>query len=330
MRIKLFNVRGEEASLAEAWGNKHGIEVSLTDKPLTLETVGEAAGFDGIANAQVGPLDEAVYPALKELGIRQIAQRSAGTDMYNLDLATENGIIITNVPSYSPESIAEFTVTIALHLIRQVERIRTHVARHDFSWSLPLRGRVLGDMTVAVLGTGRIGQATARLFKGFGCRVIGFDLYPAASMEGIIEYVETVEEAVAIADVVSLHMPPSADTHHLFDEALLAQMKEGAILLNMARGALVDTEALLEALDRGQLAGAGIDTYEYEGDYVPKNYEGKAISDQTFLRLIQHPQVVYTPHVAYYTDEAIKNLVEGGLQAVVDVLETGSSQMRVN
>lgn len=330
MKIKLFNVRGEEASLAEAWGQKNGIEVSLTDQPLTLDTVKEAEGFDGIANAQVGPLDDAIYPVLKEMGIKQIAQRSAGTDMYNMEVASANDIIITNVPSYSPESIAEFTVTIALNLIRKVELIRSNVANHNFSWTLPIRGRVLGDMTVAIIGTGRIGLATARIFKGFGCRVIGYDIYRSDAAKEVLEYTDSVEEAVKQADVVSLHMPPTADNHHLFNKDMFAIMKDEAILMNMARGALIETKGLLEALDAGQLAGAGIDTYEEEGPYVPKNFEGKEITDQLFLDLINHPKVIYTPHVAYYTDEAVKNLVEGGLNAVREVVETGTASTRVN
>lgn len=177
MKLKLYNVRGEEAVLAKKWADDNGIEISLTESSLTPETVKEAEGFDGIANAQIGPLDDAIYPLLKEMGIKQIAQRSAGVDMYNLDLATENDIIITNVPSYSPESIAEFTVTIALNLIRHVELIRENVKKQNFTWGLPIRGRVLGDMTVAIIGTGRIGLATAKIFKGFGFKVVGYDIY---------------------------------------------------------------------------------------------------------------------------------------------------------
>lgn len=209
MKLKLYNVRGEEAVLAKKWADDNGIEISLTESPLTPETVKEAEGFDGIANAQIGPLDDAIYALLREMGIKQIAQRSAGVDMYNLDLATENDIIITNVPSYSPESIAEFTVTIALNLIRHVELIRENVKKQNFTWGLPIRGRVLGDMTVAIIGTGRIGLATAK---------------------AVLDYKESVEEAIKDADLVSLHMPPTAENTHLFNADLFKSFKKGAIL----------------------------------------------------------------------------------------------------
>lgn len=330
MKIKLYNVRGEEASLAENWAKKHGVTVSLTEAPLTVETVKEAEGFDGVANAQIGPLDDAVYPLLKAIGIKQIAQRSAGVDMYNLELARQNDITITNVPSYSPESIAEFTVAIALHLIRHIELIRENVAKQNFTWGLPIRGRVLGDMTVAIIGTGRIGLATAKIFKGFGCKVVGYDIYQSDAAKEILEYKSSVEEAVKDADIVSLHMPPTADNTHLFNKDLFKQFKKGAILMNMARGALVQTQDLLDALDQGLLSGAGIDTYEFEGPYVPKNFERQEITDSVFMSLINHPKVIYTPHAAYYTDEAVKNLVEGALNATVDIIQTGTTATRVN
>ncbi|MBA2796090.1 D-lactate dehydrogenase [Streptococcus porcinus] len=330
MKIKLFNVRGEEAILAEQWAKVNQVELSLDQGPLTLDTVKEAQGFDGVANAQIEPLDDSIYPILKEMGIKQIAQRSAGVDMYNLELAKENGIIISNVPSYSPESIAEFTVTIALNLIRKVELIRSNVKEHNFTWNLPIRGRVLGDMTVAIIGTGRIGLATAKIFKGFGCKVVGYDIYQSPSAKEVLEYKDSILEAIQVADVVSLHMPPTSDNSHYFNAELFKHFKKGAILLNMARGALIDTADLLAALDQGLLDGAGIDTYEFEGPYVPKNFQEKVITDALFLDLIHHPKVIYTPHAAYYTDEAVKNLVEGALNATVDVIKTGTTPMRVN
>ncbi|MGT2957696.1 lactate dehydrogenase [Streptococcus bovimastitidis] len=330
MKIKLYNVRGEEAVLAEQWAKNNQIEISLNEGPLSAESVKEAQGFDGIANAQIGPLDDAVYPLLKEMGIKQIAQRSAGVDMYNLELAKENGIIISNVPSYSPESIAEFTVAIALNLIRKIELIRANVKEQNFTWGLPVRGRVLGDMTVAIIGTGRIGLATAKIFKGFGCKVVGFDVYRSEEAAEVLEYKDSILEAIKDADVVSLHMPPTAENIHFFNAETFKQFKKDAILLNMARGALIETRDLLDALDQDLLAGAGIDTYEFEGPYIPKNFQGQEITDKLFLDLINHPKVIYTPHAAYYTDEAVKNLVEGALNATVEVVTTGTTGNRVN
>lgn len=145
-----------------------------------------------------------------------------------------------------------------------------------------------------------------------------------------MDYKESVEEAIKDADLVSLHMPPTAENTHLFNSDLFKSFKKGAILMNMARGAVIETQDLLDALDAGLLSGAGIDTYEFEGPYIPKNFEGQEITDSLFKALINHPKVIYTPHAAYYTDEAVKNLVEGALNATVEVIKTGTTTTRVN
>ena len=188
----------------------------------------------------------------------------------------------------------------------------------------------MGDMKVAIIGTGRIGQITAKLFHGFGCELVGFDLYQNEGIKSILTYKDSIEEAIKDADIVSIHMPATADNRHCFDYEMFKKFKPGAILLNMARGSIVDTEGLLKALDEGILAGAGIDTYEYEMPYIQKDYQDKAIEDKVFARLVHHPHVMYSPHIAYFTDEAIKNLVEGALNAAVEVITTGTSKSRVN
>lgn len=330
MKIKIYGIRDEERPIAEAWAKKHSVEISLTEQPLTKDTVEEAKGFDGVSNSQIFPLDKEVYPLLKLFGIKQIAQRSAGYDMYDLELASANNIIISNVPSYSPESIAEYTVMVAMTLVRQFEGIRQHVSEQNFAWVPSIRGRVLGDMTIAVIGVGRIGKIVAKIFKGFGCRVVGYEIDPDNRIPDIVDYRNSVEEAVKDADIVTLHMYPSDFNYHQFNAEMFAQFKKGAILMNMARGVLVDTADLLDALDSGQLSAAGIDTYEAEGPYVPKNCQGKAIEDQLFKRLLDHEKVIYTPHTAFYTDEAVKNLVEGGLNAAKEVIESGTTSNRVN
>ena len=328
--IKMFGVRDEEMPIAKNWAAQNNVQLSMTKEILTLENLAEVEEVDGVSLSQVGRLPDEIYAKLAKKGIKQLAQRSAGVDMYNLELAKENGIIVTNVPSYSPESIAEFTVTTALELLKKTDEIAKRVAKHDFSWQPVIRGRVLGQMTVAVIGTGRIGQITATLFKGFGAKVVGYDVRPKKELEDILTYQASVEDAVKQADIVTLHMPAFADNYHLFDEKMFKNFKKDAIFLNMARGSLVDTKALLAALDADLLQGAGIDTYEYEAPYMPKDFSEKEVSDQLFLDLMNHPKVIYTPHVAYYTDEAVKNLVEGGLEATLEVLQTGKAKNQVN
>ncbi|AEA00742.1 MULTISPECIES: D-2-hydroxyacid dehydrogenase [Aerococcus] len=329
-KIIVYAVTAEEKPLVEAWASRHQVEVKLVTEELTVDTVDLAAGFDGVSTSQVPRIEEPIFSRLHDLGIQQIAQRSAGVDMYDLDQAKENGIIITNVPTYSPVSIAEYTLGTIIYLNRRLNNILPRTKAHNFSRSPEVRGRVLKDLTLAVIGAGHIGQELARIYSGIGGKVVAYDIAPDPAAEKYLTFVDSLEEAVAQADIVSLHMPLTKDNYHMFDADLLAQCKEGTILVNNGRGALVDTDALLVAIDSGHIASAALDTYEAEGPYVFKDWSDKTVEDERLKTLINHPKILYTPHLAYYTDDAIKALVDGGLDSALEVIETGDAKNRVN
>lgn len=331
MKLILFNINEQQRPIALHWAKEHGVEIHFSNHTLTKESAYEAEGFDGIVNSEASNrIDNAVYPILKQFGIRQIAQISAGFDFYDLEEARKNDIIITNVPSYSPESIAEYTVLTALNLVRKSKAIFHRVQEQNYTWDQEIQGSVMGKMKVAIIGTGRIGQMTARIFHGFGCEITGFDVYQNKSLKGILTYCASIEEAVKDADIVSIHIPATSENKHLFNRNMFEKFKTGAIFLNMARGSLVHTEDLLNALAEGKLSGAGLDTYESEGAIVRFDLSQEKIKDETFLALLRNPNIIYSPHIAYFTDEAVKNLVEGGLNAAVEVITTGTSRFRVN
>lgn len=328
--IKMYGVKAEDRPFAERWAQKHQVKLAMTTDVINEDTIDDARGFDGVTTLQVTDIPREAYARFHAMGVKQIAQRSAGYDMYDLAEATKNHIIISNVPSYSPESIAEYALTTALNLVRRVPQIQQRVAAHNFTWQTPIRGRVIGKMTIAVLGTGRIGAHAARLFHGIGAKVISFDRHQNPALTGIVTYVDSIEEAVAQADLVSLHMPANNANHHLFDANMFQHFKRGAYLVNTARGSLIDTQALLNALTQGQLAGAGLDVYEHEGPIVPLDLQGQPLADELFKQLLASDRVIYSPHVAYYTDEAVANLIEGGLDATLDVILHGDTANRVN
>ncbi|MBM6728901.1 NAD(P)-dependent oxidoreductase [Limosilactobacillus ingluviei] len=170
--IKMYGVKAEDRPFAERWAQKHQVKLAMTTDVINERTIDDARGFDGVTTLQVTDIPRETYARFHAMGIKQIAQRSAGYDMYDLAEATKNHIIISNVPSYSPESIAEYALTTALNLVRRVPQIQQRVAAHNFTWQTPIRGRVIGKMTIAVLGTGRIGAHAARLFHGIGAKVI--------------------------------------------------------------------------------------------------------------------------------------------------------------
>lgn len=332
-KIIAYAVIDEEREYLEAWAKAHAheVELTLTTDELKNETVHTAEGYDGVTTMQKYPIEEPVYSRLKKFGIRNIAQRSAGYDMYNLEDATANNIIITNVPSYSPESIAEFTIFSALRIIRKPDLISKRVLEQNFQWQGEILSRPINDMTVAVIGVGRIGSRVAKLFKnGFGAHVLGYDIEPKSEFDQLVEYVDSAEEAVKNADIVTLHMPLNDLNMYQFNKKLLSQFKPGSILINTARGKIVNTRDLINAIDSGHLAGAALDVYENEADYMPKDWRNQKIADPLFQELLNHPKIIYTPHIAYYTDTAIRNIAEGGLNSTLEVLKTGDAAYRVN
>ena len=329
-KIMMFTVREHEREAALAWAKDHQVEVTLSEDILDSETVEQLKGFDGVTSQQTGKLDDGVYERLSELGIKQIAQRTAGYDMYDLEKASENNIIISNVPSYSPNSIAEFAVTSALQLVRKTRLIEERVREKDFTWQVPIMAKEIKSLEVAIIGTGRIGQIAAQIFKAFGSKVVGYDLYQNEQAKQHLEYKDTIEEVISNADIVSIHMPATEDNYHLFNKELFNQFKDGAVFVNTARGSIVDTKALLQALDSGKISGAALDTYENESPYFPKDFRETKISDPILEELMMRQDVILTPHIAFYTDIAVKNLVDGGLDAALSVINTGTCDTRVN
>lgn len=264
---------------------------------------------------------------LEAYGIKQIAQRTAGFDMYDLELAKKHGIVISNIPSYSPETIAEYSVSIALQLVRKFPAIETRVQAHNFTWAAPIMSRPVKNMTVAIIGTGRIGEASGKIYDGFCAKVVGYDAYPNASLD-FLEYKDSVETAIQDADIISLHVPTNKDSYHLFNKNMFAKVKKGAVLVNATRGAVVNTIDLIDVVNDGTLSGAAIDTYENEADYFTFDWSNQTIDDPTLLELIRHENILVTPHIAFFSDEAVQNLVD--LNAALSVINTGTCETRLN
>lgn len=330
LKIMLFGVRDEEIPIIKAWSTRNEVQVDYTELNLTPETIEMAKGYDGVTISQVADLDVSLYPTLASYGIKQIAQRSAGFEMHDLTSATENGLIISNVPSYSPESIAEYAVTAALNLVRKTDLIREKVAEQDFRWMPAIRARVVKEMTVAIIGVGRIGSRVANIYRGFGANVVAYDIAPREEFESLVAYQESAEAAISQADIVTIHMPATDVNYHQFSLDLFKQFKPGAILVNTARGPIVHTEDLFQALEKGYIAGAALDVYEGEAPYVPVDWRGRDITDPIYQQLVKHPQIIYTPHTAYYTDTAVQNLIDIPLDATLSVIQTGDTDVRVN
>ena len=316
MRIAFFDThRFDRAAFEEAnAGYGHGL--TFFEPRLTPQTAGLAAGFPAVCAFVNDRLDAPCLQALPSGGTRLVALRSAGFNHVDLPEAERLGLAVCRVPEYSPEAVAEHTVALVLTLNRKVHRAYARVREWNFSLD-GLVGFDLHGKTVALVGLGRIGRATARIFRGFGCRLLGVDpqLYAAEARELGLERVE-LAQALREADILTLHVPLTPATHHLVDAKALAQMKRGVMLINTGRGALIDSRALLEALKRGHLGAAGLDVYEEEEGIFFKDLSDQVLQDDVLARLLTFPNVLVTAHQAFLTREALHAIAQTTLGSV--------------
>ncbi|CEO35460.1 D-2-hydroxyacid dehydrogenase [Paraclostridium sordellii] len=332
MKILMFSAREHELPAISKWieENENNIQVDTIKEGLSSLTVDKAKGYDGISIQQTNLINEPiVYEKLKEFGIKQIASRTAGVDMIDLDQAVKNDLIITNVPAYSPNSVAELAVTQTMNLLRNMHLIYRNVHAGDFRWSANLIAREVRSITVGIVGTGKIGSTAAKLFKGLGANVIAFDAYENESLKDILTYKDTLEDLLKESDVVSLHTPLTEETKHMINKDNLKLMKKNSYLVNAGRGGIINTDDLIEALENGIIAGAALDTFETEGTFLNQVIPHHDLTDPQIKKLLNMENVLFTHHIGYFTTTAVDNIVSISLDCVKDVLNTGNSTNNV-
>jgi D-lactate dehydrogenase len=259
---------------------------------------------------------------LREAGVRLLALRSAGFNHVDLVAARALGVPVVRVPEYSPYAVAEHAVGLVLALNRKIHRAYSRVREWNFSLD-GLVGFDLHGKTVALIGTGRIGRAAARIFHGFGCRILAHDARPEPTLVAQlgVRYVQ-LGEAYREADVISLHLPLTPATHHLIDAKALSGMKRGIMIINTGRGALIDSRALIAALKTGHVGSAGLDVYEEEEGVFFRNLSSTVLQDDVLARLLTFPNVLVTSHQAFLTEEALWNIASTTL-ANITAFERG-------
>ncbi len=310
MKVVAYSIKSfEKEFLARANQKKH--DITLISNPLSPETAIYAEGKDAVVVFTNDNVSAPVVNQLADLGIKYIATRSAGTDHIDKEAAGLRGIKLANVPVYSPQAIAEHTVALALALNRQVVKAETHSLHFDFRQDELIGFNFFGK-TVGLIGLGHVGQATAAIFNGLGCRVIAYDAFLTESLPGIA--LVSFDEVLAQSDIISLHAPLTPDTHHLINQATLTKMKDGVMLLNTSRGGLLNTQDVIDALNTGKVGYLGIDVYENEKGLFFEDHEHDHLKDTLLADLMSHPNVLVTPHQAYLTKEALQQIADQTIQ----------------
>jgi D-specific alpha-keto acid dehydrogenase len=309
--ITIYGCEPGEATLFRALAPRSRVRPTITDAAVSEANVGLASGNRCISVGHKARVPNATLRALHHVGVTYISTRSVGYDHIDVDYAERVGITVGNV-SYSPDSVADFTLMLMLMLVRDALPTLTRAAAHDYRLS-DVRGKELRDLTVGIIGTGRIGIAVMDRLRGFGCRVLASDRRPKTTAE-----YRPLADVLRRSDIVTLHTPLDAQTHHLLDRRRIAQMKRGAFIVNTGRGALLDTEALISALESGGLGGAALDVLEGEEGIYYADRRDDPIESQLLQRLHELPNVIISPHTAYYTDHALSDIVES---SIVNCLE---------
>ena len=332
MRFKVtcYGVRKNEVEFFHKL-NKYGYELNLVENLMSKENVEEAKGSDAVIVRGVCAANAENLETLSSYGIQYVFTRAAGINNIDLKTAEKLGIKVARVPGYSPNAIAELSLTLAMMLLRHTAYTVERTAKYDFRVTPTMFSKEIRNCKIGIIGVGKIGLTEAKLFKGLGAEVLGYDVYQSDEAKEVVKFVE-LDELLSESDIVSLHMPYIAGQNDKFvNTEFISKMKTGAILINTARGELQSNEAVLDALRANKLGGYGTDVFDNESKLFFKNHEnGDQIHDQVVRQIIDfYPKVLVTPHIGSNTDEALSNMIETSFDNLNEILTTGKCKNSV-
>jgi D-specific alpha-keto acid dehydrogenase len=304
--MTIYGCGQDEAALFRELAPRLGVMPKITETAVSEANIELAFGHRCISVGHKTQITNSTLLALSQVGVRYISTRSIGYNHIDIGYAESVGISVENV-TYSPDSVADYTLMLMLMAVRHAKSMIRRTDVHDYRLN-DVRGKELRDLTIGVIGTGRIGAAVMDRLGGFGCRRLAYDNHPKT----VADYVP-LDELLQVSDLVTLHTPLTAETHHLLNRQRIDQMKHGAFIINTGRGALLDTEALIQALTSGRLGGAALDVLEGEEGIFYADCRNKPIESTPLLRLQELPNVLVSPHTAYYTEHALRDTVENSI-----------------
>jgi len=315
LKVAIFDTKPYDVNTLVKMNNER-YSLKFYDSRLTLDTSSLADGYKIICVFVNDDLKRDVIEKLASQGVKMIALRCAGYNNVDLKACKEYGISVANVPVYSPYAVAEHSVALMLSLNRHIPRAFSRVRDSNYS----LDGLVGFDMhgkTVGIIGAGRIGQCAINILSGFGCSILAYDRNKINDPRDNIRDVE-LDELLAKSDIISLHAPLVPDTRHIINEENIQKMKDGVMIINTSRGALVDTQALINGLLSGKVGSAGLDVYEEEGGYFFEDYSNKVLKDDILARLNTFHNVIMTGHMAFLTNDALINIADVTIKNIME------------
>lgn len=320
MKVAVFSTKRYDQDFIESSNERLNCphEFVFYEATLDASTVSLAKDFEGVCVFVNDNVSGEILQELDSYGVRVVALRCAGYNNVDLKVARKMNIKVVRVPSYSPHAVAEHAVALIMTLNRKTHKAYNRVREHNFALN-KLMGFDLKGKTVGVIGTGKIGLSFCKIMLGFGCKVRAFDLYPNEDLENLgVQYI-SLDDLCTQSDIISLHCPLTKDTYHLINEGKLELMKEGVMLINTSRGALINTPDVIQALKRRKLGYLGLDVYEEEEDIFFKDLSEDVILDDQIARLMSFPNVLITGHQAFFTREAMDEIASTTIQNLCDI-----------
>jgi D-lactate dehydrogenase len=316
MKIFAYALREfDEKELYISACEEAGVEYGYTSEYPSLDNASLAEGYEGISII-TNPIGPELAQAFYDLGVRHISTRTIGMDHIDIDYCRKIGMKVSNI-SYTPNTVADYTVMLILMALRKMPLLMKKAELQDFSLEGKL-GRELRTCTVGIIGTGRIGKTVIRDLSGFGCRILCYDVNPEPEAAAPGTYV-SLDTLLQESDIISLHAPGIPETFHMIGAKEIGRMKPGVILVNCARGLLIDTDAMIDALISGQIGYAALDTIEHEENLYYRNLCGVPLDRPQRAKLLSLPNVLLTSHMAFYTEQAVRDMVRNSVRSLLSV-----------
>ncbi|WP_294087453.1 2-hydroxyacid dehydrogenase [uncultured Actinobacillus sp.] len=322
MKVAVYSTKNYDRKHLEIANQKFGFELEFFDFLLSEKTVKMAEGTDAVCIFVNDDGSRAVLEKLAKIGVKTIALRCAGFNNVDLDAAKELGLNVVRVPAYSPEAVAEHAVGLMLTLNRRIHK--AYQRTRDANFSLEgLTGFNMHGKTAGIIGTGKIGIATMRILKGFGMELLAYDPFKNPLVEELGGQYVSLDELYARSHIISLHCPATPENYHLLNETAFNKMRDGVMIINTSRGALIDSQAAIEALKRQKIGALGMDVYENERELFFEDKSNDVITDDVFRRLSSCHNVLFTGHQAFLTEEALNNISDVTLSNILEIEQTG-------
>lgn len=325
MKLICFGVRKVEQEFFIKL-NKFGYELTLVEALLNDDNIHLIKGHEAVMLRANCPANRKNLEIIKNYGVEYLLTRTVGYNHIDLDAAKEMGFKMARVPTYSPNAIAELAITFAMNLVRKGTYMINRSREKNFVVDEYMFSREIRNLTVGVIGTGKIGLTAARLFKGLGAKILAYDVYPNENAKDILEYV-SMDDLIKNSDIITLHCPYiKGQNDNLINDELISKAKDDVILINTARGELQDVEAILRGLETGKVGGYATDVFSNEKDFFFKDMKDKEI-DSTIQKLLDlYPKVLITPHIGSYTDEALTNMIEISYENLDEFIKKGNCE----